>query len=220
MSNRQNNKSGFISPVLIAALISAFVTFSGSYMTFRSDIQQSDVDLVRTFSERSEKVQEKLFAAQMRILRLEVSLAEKYGSDDAIKGYLDSLPYPAWVKLVEQNPKNPEEPKIKMWYINTAYEIFFKAKRNYYIGKTDFEVWAKSIAQGFYENDTLVLSRLASRCFPETFPNRIFDNGEMIEGFACKGAFNFKGGTALSGQILILDEHVKALKHKKTTAEG
>lgn len=209
MAASSRKKSGGIFAFLFPPVLAAVVAVAGSYLAFKVDIKQADVDLVRTFSEKSEKAQEKLFSAQMRILKLELELGSKYGEQEAVKDYLESLPYPAWIKKSEENPKDPDRPRIKMWYINTAYENFFKVKRDYYIGKTDFDVWPIAVAQAFYDNDLHVLSRASSRCEPEAFPSKIFEKTKVIEGFVCKGAFKFKGERAVSGQALIIGDKVK-----------
>lgn len=200
---RQKQSESSLLPIFLTGVITLAATFVTSYFALKSDLKQSDIDLVKTFSTQLTEVQEKLFAAQMKIVRLELELGSKYGSNESLKQLLDSMSYPAWVKVTEPDPTNPKRPKIKMWYINTAYENFFKVKRDYYIGKTDFDVWPLSVAVSFYENDLHVLERSSSRCVTEAFPSRIFDKGDTMKRFVCKGAFKLNGMRSVAGQVLI-----------------
>jgi PAS domain-containing protein len=79
--------------------------------------------------------------------------------------FLDSFDFPAWVKRAEISEDGNIE--LRMHFINRAYEKFFGKTRVSYIGKTDFDQWAKDVATKFYNHDLSVLGSKASETFVE-----------------------------------------------------
>ena len=67
---------------------------------------------------------------------------------------LDSMPFPAWVKSCSVKGNIPE---FRMHFCNRAYEDMFNKSRTIYIGKTDYDMWPREIADRFYYHDLEVL---------------------------------------------------------------
>jgi PAS domain-containing protein len=100
-------------------------------------------------------------------------------SIESLNGYfgvfMDSFPYPIWVKTVELDENG--EVEFRMLYINDAYENFFNIKKENYIGKTDYRIWDPQTANRFYENDLHVY--ITKR--PTKFKEIVMVNGKNME---------------------------------------
>lgn len=83
-------------------------------------------------------VNEKQNEQMIQQLRIQVNIMESTHLD---------LPIPQWLK----------DTQGIMLSINTAYEDAFGVKSMDYVGKTDYEIWDKEIADGFTANDKAVM---------------------------------------------------------------
>ena len=66
----------------------------------------------------------------------------------ALKSLLDSRSTPTWLKSVDDN---------KIIYVNPAYEKEFGIPNEVHLGTSDDEHWDDDIAQGYLDNDKLVI---------------------------------------------------------------
>jgi outer membrane murein-binding lipoprotein Lpp len=137
------------------------------------------------------------------IADLKTELASKFVTQEvAIKDFMDNAPFPAWAKLVKEGM--PE-----MWHINPYYEMDFKISKEFYVGKNDFEVWPRNIAQGYYERDVFVMNTLLGKCEEEevnytpTGPMVGPTPGEPVYNIlVCKWPTKIAGKLAIAGVVL------------------
>lgn len=173
----------------------------GSEAQTTSDMVETLFVQVQAQSEKIELLQVKLFDQQSEILSLKLKLSTKYEHSLILKSYLDSMPYPAWIKKVSFDVD--EKPVFTMWYINKAYEKEFKITNSFYTGKTDFDVWTKDIAQEFHDADVQVLNRMDQKCLEESYTETAFDSETMVSAISCKWPIRIEGNVGISGIIKI-----------------
>jgi hypothetical protein len=92
-------------------------------------------------------------AAEIHGLRMQILMVEGSHTD---------VPLPIWLKDTEG----------KVLFINDYYEDLFLKPRGYnmhdYLGKTDYNVWSKDVADSFRLNDDLIVTnRISSRYLEE-----------------------------------------------------
>lgn len=157
-----------------------------------SDLESKYMEVQALNQEQSEKISD-----------LKSELASKFVTQEvAIKDFMDNAPFPAWAKLVKEGM--PE-----MWHINPYYEMDFKISKEFYVGKNDFEVWPRSIAQGYYEKDVFIMDTLLGKCEEEevnytpTGPMVGPTPGEPTYNIlVCKWPTKIAGKLAIAGVIL------------------
>ena len=136
-----------------------------------------------------------------KITKLTIELSDKYSPDEALKTYIDNMPFPAWVKVVNGSGSAAE---FTMWHLNREYEDVFNIRKESYIGKTDFEVWPQRLALGFYENDLSILNTEISACNREEIKytpiGPIMESTEFVQ--VCKWRTKIMGKRAVAGQLL------------------
>lgn len=191
---------------VIGTLAVGLLAFAAEYI---ASTRMQDVDLVRVLYERVEDLEgryrEVALANQSQaenITKLTIQLATKYEPDQAVKEYIDNMPFPAWVKVTQGDTDSPE---LVMWYLNDEYEEAFGVTKEKYIGKTDFNIWPKDIALGFYERDLAVLSSLSSHCSDESVLYTPI--GPLVEATPehaqiCKWPTTIGGKRAVAGQLM------------------
>lgn len=86
----------------------------------------------------------------------------------ALQDFCEPMQYPCWYKLADYLDDGTVE--FHMQYINTAYEVEFGKSKDEYIGRTDYQVWPKDIADAFYRNDAAVLASGKHHRFIENVP--------------------------------------------------
>ena len=86
----------------------------------------------------------------LRVIELESKLAEKTDRETIIKEFLNHFPFPIWMKAQR------EDGFFEMVFLNDAYTVTFGKTKTEYVGRTDFEVWPKDVAQKFHDNDNEV----------------------------------------------------------------
>lgn len=190
----------------ITTMLVGFLAFSADYI---SSLRSKDTEMISVLYERVGSLEtmytEVLSQNQSQvqeITKLNIQLAAKYLPDEALKEYLDNMPLPAWVKIVREEGGRPQ---FVMWYLNKEYEESFGIKKDLYIGKTDFDIWPKEIALGFYENDLSVFESLVSSCEMEEI--KYTPLGPRMEGptdiaKVCKWVTKIRGERAIAGQLL------------------
>lgn len=192
---------------LFVALITAFTTITGSYFMFAGNVKQADADLVSALYDQVQQLQvqikkrdREMFGLQEQITSLRIQLSKKYEASDILRGYLDAMPHPAWIKIAN---KVGDDVSFVMWHINGQYEDYFDISSGRYVGRTDFQIWPNSVASGFYENDLRVLSRMDDHCVYEIFPQSPqAPDDEEAGGYVCKWVLTVDGQIAIAGQLI------------------
>lgn len=166
----------------------------------------TDAMVIETLYEQVRKLEVMVIKQSEEVTDLKIALSKKYEADTVLKDYIDSMPFPAWIKTVGAISDGSDT--FKMWYINEEYERLFDVREERYRGKTDFDIWPKDVAETFYKNDSKVLETLGASCGTEVFPTKalepVSDENPLVVGLACKWAAEVAGGRAIAGQIIEL----------------
>lgn len=193
----------------VVALVTAIASIAGSYFMFAGASRQSDASMVETLSSQYQTLQKTVFEQQAELISLRIELSRRYEASDVLRGYLDPMPNPAWIKIVKNADSTPE---FVLWHINSAYETFFGVTRALYVGRNDFDVWGAEVGKEFYENDMRALLKMGSHCTREEFPSRPLGN-KPSGGYVCKWVTEVDGQLAIAGQLLtdnFLERNVRA----------
>ena len=180
------------------ALITAIASIAGSYFMFAGASKHSDATMVDTLAKQYQELQKNLFEQQAELISLRIELSRRYEASDVLRGYLDPMPNPAWIKIVKDADSTPE---FVVWHINSAYESFFGVTRALYVGRNDFDIWGSEVGRGFYENDMRALLKMGSHCTREEFPSRP-QGTDSAGGYVCKWVTEVDGQLAIAGQLL------------------
>lgn len=187
----------------VAAIAVGVLALIGEHL---SSENHKDVTLVAALLDRVDALEtqyEGLIATNqaqaMSITSLKIQLATKYEPDEAVKTYIDNMPFPAWVKVVQGEL---DSPAFVMWYLNEAYEDFTGIPKERFIGKTAFDLYPDEMAEEFQKSDEEVLEGYSSLCMirPRT------DEGKKKHTQVCKWPTRVGGKDAVAGQM-IFHEH-------------
>lgn len=187
---------------VLVGLIAYFSDVSTSSKTESTELVKVLYDRVKSLETNSIKVNQINHEQANSILKLRLQLATKYEPDDAVKAYIDNMPFPAWVKVTQGEVDAPE---FVMWYLNESYESTFNKTRELYIGNTDFDIWPDPIAKRFYAKDLAVLSTYDSLCEDERMkytpvgPKAVPKIRDVI---VCKWNTTINGKRAVAGQVM------------------
>ncbi len=192
---------------LFVSVVTAITTISASYFMFAGNVKQADADLVAALYDQVQQLQvqiterdKEMFGLQSQITGLRIQLSKKYEASEILRGYLDAMPHPAWIKIAN---KHNDEVEFVMWHINAQYEDYFDVSAGRYVGRTDYQVWPHQVADQFYKNDRLVLSRMDDHCMYERFPHYPTDpEQDSAGGYVCKWVLTVDGQIAIAGQLI------------------
>ena len=163
----------------VTLLVALFVLY-GDLDANKDDTIEVAFDRVTTLEGQTDELRETIADLSVQNLRLQGELLASTTFMGSITAFLESLPNPAWVKEVVIRPGH--DVQFRMAVINRAYEDGLGKNRQFYLGKTDFEVWPRETAEGFYRHDLDVWQRKAPQRYRETFNQR----GEMVTRWVIK----------------------------------
>lgn len=185
---------------LLVLIASLFGTESGK-----------EVSQVKTLYDRVGALEDKYREVQLlnqkqteKIAKLTIELATKYAPDLAVKEFMDNAPFPAWTKIAGEGGTIPV-----MWHINSNYELDYKVSKEFYVGKTDYQVWPLEVADGFYKTDLFVLQNLIGTCEEESI--KYTPTGPLLgplkdepptSVMICKWPTKIMGKLAIAGVVL------------------
>lgn len=153
--------------------------------------------------EASHKVlQEENIRQSVRITKLTIELSKKYESSVILKEYLDNMPFPAWIKVVEMVNS---QPLFKMWHVNDEFESAFNISERRYRGKTDYDIWPDELSDKYYESDIEAYESQANLCVVEEVSLHPHDQGGLNvveDALVCKWPTTVEGKSAIAGQLL------------------
>jgi cell division protein FtsB len=164
---------------IVIAVITAAMTATGLYFQFKGEMATSNVAQNEVTFARIKDLEDRIDVMQRQIneltvtnikldnentqLRVRVGLLTAQidsGKDGTGVGIvydlLDSLDVPAWCKKVVRD--GAENVVFVMDHLNPRYAFEYGVSYSLYYGKTDFDIFPKSIAAEFYENDMMVLA--------------------------------------------------------------
>lgn len=192
---------------ILPHLLTALTAFGVAFFSLQATKETSSAGLVETLYERVGVLERKVFSQNAEILQLQMQLASAEESEEILFSYIDSMPYPAWIKRVQGDADNPD---FVMWHLNPEYSESFGVTLNKYKGKSDFDIWPNETAYSFYKNDIAVLNIMDSNCNYETFQVEALDPYSVTATrYVCKWVINYNGKLAIAGQIFIKPEGEK-----------
>ena len=92
-----------------------------------------------------------LLTAQIRIIDLEAKVRIDVNEKELMAEFLDSLPFPAWIKRYRE-----EDGEFVMTLLNDEYTAAYGYTSDFYIGKTDSDVHDPVVAESFRKQDLFV----------------------------------------------------------------
>tara|TARA_R110000744_G_scaffold147612_7_gene260591 strand:+ start:4888 stop:5637 length:750 start_codon:yes stop_codon:yes gene_type:complete len=173
---REGKREGI--PEIVKLAGSNIVTLFGAYLMFASAGATNDTTMLSTVLQRLKVVEEHnhMFSTQLVLkgvenVKLREQMAELRGElksnitrSGLYQSFLDSLPFPAWIKIKEPDGK------FRMVMINDAYVHQFGISKARYQGSTDAELWSAEVARGFTETDEEVFKSKGYVLAKELFP--------------------------------------------------
>jgi hypothetical protein len=155
---------------VVAAMVTAYGTVYSTSATKEVSLRQADTDRINKIWAQLNQVQlqaaedrkayrletSKLIAENtalhIQIIALEVRLQDKDDRTKLNQEFIDSLPFPAWIK------QQTKDGKFVMQMINQEYTAHYKVTKNAYTGKPDFAVHPLHIAAEYEINDLAVIN--------------------------------------------------------------
>jgi len=134
----------------IVTLVAAFFLFSGTQGGNNASMLESAFNQINKQEVTMTNMRAELIKTQIRVIDLESKLRENVNRKELLQGYINSLPFPAWIK------KRREDGMFEMVMINEAYTAEYKKTPTQYIGKTDYEVHPHDLAVQYEINDLQV----------------------------------------------------------------
>lgn len=205
--------------LVVVALISALGAFGASYVTFigvadKTDLErlaqaeQSITQMRKDYHElrtlltlennklrkEADDLRKSNIILNLQVLDLKIKLKAEYDRKELLQTFLDSLPFPAWIKT-----KREEDGVFVMEMINDAYVVKYQITKKRYEGATDYDVHPKRLAKQYEASDNLVIN--SSR--PLTTHEPVSVNGIIIPLIVWKFEIEFdEGRTGVGGVAL------------------
>lgn len=138
---------------LIGAVISGGILQSLiQYFITRKKESRNDFDaIIKTWAEDNRRLREMEAQSRARINELDSKVISLQNKITLLESAHQDLPIPMWLKDMDG----------VMLAVNASYEETFLIPNNKtiedYIGKTDFDVWPKEVAESFRNHDKLVM---------------------------------------------------------------
>ena len=176
--------------VLIAVtLLTNLGTFAGSYMASLGTTETNYLDRLKHTEERMTKMEERTQAFRRAMLKendelrsinikvniensaLKVKLQKENDRRELLQSFLDSLPFPAWIKT-----KRESDGAFVMEMINDAYVMRYQVSKSRYEGYTDYDIHGSKLGEAYAKSDNYVLKHNRYKTFNEV----VGVNGKMI----------------------------------------
>ena len=171
---------------IIMALIGLLSTITATMYVDRQKLEDRVYEL-----EREIKLEVSLkHKIELENLILENRLSQTINTIDIIQAYIDSLPFPVWIK------KRIGPFQYEMVIINTAYTRVFNITKVQYQGRSDFDVWPTELAQKFTQLDESVFNSKKVECKEEPVIKQAKPSLDLVCKFPIKlnGKFIGVGG--------------------------
>ena len=134
------------------------------YIASRGKTKNDRLNKVEDRADRLEQdnrdLHESLIQAQGKIMQMESEMGQEYDRLKSIKQYYDLIPQPAWLK----------DENHRMLGINRAYSEKFHITEEFYIGKSDRQMYDSKYWKPIAENDDEVLHTMRGKLYEETVP--------------------------------------------------
>lgn len=176
---------------LVAIVVGCF-GFFGVREKLNGDALLAAQMQLKTLRDEITQVERNRSLSEIRAIELGYQIRQKVTEADVIRHYIDSLPFPAWIK------KQRDDGQFVMVMINAAYEHKYDIRKARYEGNTDFEVWPHDVAQQYQNNDILVME---SRGYHKSV-EEVIENGKKLKRVVWKFSLKFNDGTFGVGGII------------------
>lgn len=135
----------------------------------RDELAQDKVEMAERHAEETTALQAIIYEQRLR------QATAKTRPLESMYSLLEAIQKPAWVKVY-----NPDNSEFRMLYINSDYERQYDRTRALYLGKTDFEVYPKDIADVYYRHDMQVIQTKSWNEFIETGRDVYRKQGQFV----------------------------------------
>lgn len=170
-------KKGWVIPI-ITSIITSLAVLAGSWFAFESESSIAESNRLESAFKRIEYLETqmrqqqansnaKIIELTSQVFRLQSQLNKDLNIMDMFEGFMDGLPFEAWLKEVKTVDN---EVVIQMLLINKQYEYTYGVTRYRYAGVTDAEIWGEDVAETFRKHDLQVLRSKSSKVFYQTYP--------------------------------------------------
>ncbi|GGE75916.1 hypothetical protein GCM10011533_30360 [Streptosporangium jomthongense] len=172
---RRMNRREIIGPVVLGALISAFVAMAGMHATYKGQQKEAEVEIFKVVHARMQELEKSLdnvkadnLRLTAQVLELQMQSRSEMSAHAYFSEFLRSFPRPAWVKKIEVAPDGSVE--FPVYLINTRYEYMHGITNKRFQGKTADEVYDPAISEVFRQSDKDVYLTKGSITKIEQYP--------------------------------------------------
>lgn len=179
---------------IVLAIISLISVVSSGYLLHRTNISKDKIKETSTLFESESQFRGVLLKEVDELmnrcknlelvivqLRAELGMYEKRSRDlenivasqfnrvQILELYCEMIPGPVWFKKMDLNNE------LRMYFVNSKFTEVWGVTCEYYLDKTDMEVWGEEVGRKFHEADILVLKYKRGHRIIEKIPNDPFD---------------------------------------------
>lgn len=148
------------------AVLLAVFTFAGAALTELTDFFGLKQNRLAQLEERNEELllQNSALTVKLGLLDAKISYGEEASEAEILFRFMSRIRRPGWCKKVDR-----EGPRIdfRMAFITTPYSQAYGFSFDYYVGKTDTEVYPPEIAEVYRNRDLQTLRRRDFEQFDE-----------------------------------------------------
>ena len=135
--------------------IMALSALAGAYYTYDSNRQSTDSKIYTECLNHTRHLEDQVLKARTKCEKIALSYAmlkeeAEVTEESALYNFLDNFPLPAWVKLVKQEGRVTT---YRMLFVNDAYGDFFQIEPEYYVNKTDYDIYGLAKAREYRKSD-------------------------------------------------------------------
>ncbi|MFT6586075.1 MAG: hypothetical protein ACJAUY_000656 [Cognaticolwellia sp.] len=212
--------------LVVVALISALGAFGASYVTFigvadKTDLErltqaeQSITQMRKDYHElrtlltlennklrkEADDLRKSNILLNLQVLDLKIKLKAEYDRKQLLQTFLDSLPFPAWIKTKR------EDGLFVMEMINDAYVIKYQVTKKAYQGATDYKIHPRHLVKQYEKSDNLVISSNK----PVTAHEEVKVNGVIIPLIVWKFSIELDDDRSGVGGIALNSANMKEI---------
>jgi hypothetical protein len=137
----------------------------------------------------------------LQVLDLKIKLKAEYDRKQLLQTFLDSLPFPAWIKTKR------EDGLFVMEMINDAYVIKYQVTKKAYQGATDYKIHPRHLVKQYEKSDNLVISSNK----PVTAHEEVKVNGVIIPLIVWKFSIELDDDRSGVGGIALNSANMKEI---------
>lgn len=143
------------------AFIAFFGTFINGYMLFKTSKTQHEFDRIQVIIDhlseevdkariRDEKNLKTIIEQGIQIIDLTSQLQDKTSQAELLEGFIEALPFPAWIKEREKDGL------FSIVTINEKFTVFYGLTKRNAVGFNDYDLYPKDLAEEYQRGDQIV----------------------------------------------------------------